>query len=369
MKKCLQSIAKAEGLHKSLANEWYEETHLSSGGDLRNAIFAMQFATSLATQTTKTASSGSSKTTKKDAKMSTFHALGKLLYAKRKLPEPTTSSTFTRQHCYDSDDSEFPPINTSRSSSLSTKSSKTAKATASLSSSTTKKWEDGRGQLEFVPEDVLNNIDMGLSSSITFLSYHSPDFFTDVTDLSQSYDLLSDTATFLDRYGQSDGAYPNEYAACLGGRAVAQCNRHPAPPQFRQFTAPKVFSVMKKNRENEYKIERLRKRLALVGCGGGTDEAHQSSACIHDTIGSAHQFVTDSLPYMRSVIPQGEFCTGSMYCGSWIPHHMFLMNNCNIFLPCLIVLLGSSTHLLVQMSIMHWPTCIHMPKRQMGKEG
>ena len=50
MKKCLQTIAKAEGLSGSgskscstLTPEFFEETHLSSGGDLRHAIFAMQF--------------------------------------------------------------------------------------------------------------------------------------------------------------------------------------------------------------------------------------------------------------------------------------------------------------------------------------
>ena len=267
MKKCLQSIAKAEGLRSgALSADFFEETHLSSGGDLRHAIFAMQFRCCSAN------SSGcASETSKKDAKLSTFHALGKLLYAKRK-PQSV-------QYDSDSDDE------------------------ALASSAKTKKWDDGRGLLEFVPEEILSNIDMGLDSALSFLSYHSPDFFTDATDLSRSFDLMSDASAFLDRFGQADGPFPNEYASCIGGRAVADGNKNPAPPQFRQFTAPKVFSVMKKNRENEMKIEQLRKRLSV---GGGS----RSRTSIHDNIGSAHQFVTDSLPYMRTVIPQGEcgFC-------------------------------------------------------------
>lgn len=289
MKKCLQSIAKSERIPaSSLPAEFFEEMHLSSRGDLRHAIFAMQFRC-LATA----GAGGEGGSARKDAKLSTFHALGKLLYAKRK------QSQHSIQHqkqsvgeFFDSDDDGF------------TSSGRPASASNRLS-----KWEDGRGQLEFVPEEVLSRIDMGLSPAMSFLSYHSIDFFTDVTDLSRSCDLMSDAATFLDRFagGQtaSDGPYPNEYAACLGGRAVADANMHPAPPQFRQFTAPKVFSVMKKSRENEAKIERLRRRLSQVGRGNGRERTS-----IHDNIGSACQFVTDSLPFMRTAIPDGK-CVSS----------------------------------------------------------
>ena len=105
----------------------------------------------------------------------------------------------------------------------------------------------------------------------------------------------------------SDGPFPTQYAACIGGRAVADGNKHPAPSQFRQFTAPKVFSVMKKNRENEIKIEQLRKRLSTTMGGRGSSGSGKEKTSIHDNIGSAQQFVTDSLPYMRTVIPQGKF--------------------------------------------------------------
>jgi hypothetical protein len=63
-----------------------------------------------------------------------------------------------------------------------------------------------------------------------------------------------------------------------------------------------LAGVLKKSRENEIKIELLRKRLSMVVRSGSGEER----TSIHNTIGSAHQFITDSLPYMRSVIPQGK---------------------------------------------------------------
>jgi cell cycle checkpoint protein len=148
---------------------------------------------------------------------------------------------------------------------------------------------------------------MGIDSAISFLTFHSPDFFTDITELSRSYDLMSDSDTFVHQLfdGRQDGPFPMDYAASIGGRAVAHANIHPAPPKFRQFSAPKVFGVMKKKRENETKIEHLRRRLSTVGRGGvgGADDRETTS--IRGNIGSANQFVTESLPYFRIVIPQG----------------------------------------------------------------
>ena len=296
MKKALQSIAKVERLG-TLSTEFVEEMHLSSGGDLRHAIFALQFQSSTMMMTSRSKSSRKSSeecgsTAKKDAKLSTFHALGKLLYAKRK------PATRHRHHHHDSDGDSM---------------DSSAQRLPSSSQSTVwnqSKWNDGRGSLEFVPEDVLSRVDMTLSSAMSFISFHSPDFFMDVTDLSRSFDLISDSATFMDyqfssSQNSTDGPFPMQYASCIGGRAVADGNKHPAPPQFRQFTAPKVFSIMKKNHENEYKIDKLRKRLSLGSRHSGTSqEGGGGMTSIHDNIGSAQQFVTDSLPYMRNVIPQ-----------------------------------------------------------------
>lgn len=267
MKKCLQSIARAEGLLGSslgrrrapsfLPEEFFEEAHLTSGGDLRHAIFALQFrcAGRPSTGIGGAGPSRNKESARKDAKLSTFHALGKLLYAKRG-PAPRRRDA----------------------------------GTAGVA-----KWDDGRGPLGFVPEDVLGRIDMGMGPALSFLACHSPDYHTDASDLGRTLGLLSDAAAFADRFGQDDGPFPTEYAACLGGRAVAEGNRRPAPPKFRQLTTPGVFAVTRKARENEGRIDKLRRRLST--CGGGM-------ALLHDDVGSAHQFVTDSLPYMRTIIPQ-----------------------------------------------------------------
>ena len=282
MTKCLRNIAEAEGLTRgnkrgarrgrkngkgggdgapSLSAEFYEETHMLSKGDLRHAIFAMQFhcvrrrAAADCALHTPVVGSGNAK---KDARLSMFHSLGKLLYAKRDPPQLSGRDFDAR-------------------------------------------WDDGRGPLAFAPDDILSQMDMGTGAALSFVQDHCPHFFTDVADLSCTYACTSDAAMFLDRHhGQDDGPFPTGHASCLGGRAVAAGNRHPAPPRFRQFTAPAAFGVMKKHRENERKIARLRKHLATVGGG------EQLRASLHDTIGSAHRFVTDSLPYLRTVVPQGE---------------------------------------------------------------
>lgn len=315
MKKCLQSIVKSEGLEKQrkVPISFYDETHLSSGGDIRHAIFDMQFRFTSLTTTTMTKPNGScSSSTKKDTKLSAFHALGKLLYAKRKVRQQQSSSSQSSSLLstgWDSDEDV-----TECTSMLTT----TATSSNLSTSAALKSWYDGRGPLEFIPEDILLQTDMGISSAITFLSFHSPDFFTDITELCTSHELLSDTALFIDRLydggggsGDGGGPFPMDYAACIGSRAVAHANIHPAPSRFRQFTAPKVFSVMKKNRENENKIKQLRKRLSAVSssssCGGNDDSSNHdrgSKASIRENIGSATQFVTNSLPYIRIVIPQ-----------------------------------------------------------------
>ena len=295
MKRGLLSIAKAEGFDRGLTSDFYEEIHCRSGGDLRHAILDLQFRygchARFATigvpgkRSRHSIENDDGMSARKDAKLSTFHALGKLLYAKRKQRQPPW-----RAVALDYDDSEPP--------------SKVAASTPPLTL-----WDDGRGPLEFVPEEVLSRIDMGIDSAMTFLAFHSPDFFTDITELSQFYDLMSDSDTFVhqlfDGRQRNDGPFPMHYAASIGGRAVAHANVHPAPPKFRQFSAPKVYGVMKKKRENETKIEHLRRRLSTVGrgCFGGADDRGTTS--IRGNIGSANQFVTESLPYFRIVIPQG----------------------------------------------------------------
>jgi len=245
MKKCLQAIAKTEGIG-TLSSDFFEEMHLNSGGDMRHAVLAMQFRFS----STNTRQHSGKESTKRDTKLSMFHALGKLLHAKRK---PLCQDTLEE----------------------------------------TKMWEDGRGPLEFDPEDILSRSGMGVGSAVSFLSYHGPDYFTDITEMSRAFDRFSEADMFVSRNYQEGGQSLLDYASSIGSRAIADSNLTPAPPTFRQLSAPKVFGVMRKSSENEVKMDQLRKRLSL---GSG-------QIALDSNIGSAHRFVTESLPYMKEILP------------------------------------------------------------------
>lgn len=246
MKKCLQSIAKVEGIG-TMSSDFLEEMHLSSGGDMRHAVLAMQFRFS----SENTGQHGGKETAKRDTKLSMFHALGKLIHAKRK---PLCQDT----------------------------------------SEETKMWDDGRGPLEFDPEDIMSRSGMAVGSAASFLSYHCPDYFTDITEMSRAFDRFSEADMFVNRFYQGGaGQSTMEYASSIASRAIADSNRSPAPPAFRQLSAPKVFGVMKKSSENEVKMDQLRKRLSYGG-----------KMALESNIGSAQRFVTESLPHMRCVLPE-----------------------------------------------------------------
>ncbi len=245
MKKCLQSIAKGEGIG-TMSSDFLEEMHLSSGGDMRHAVLAMQFRFS----SKNTRQHSGKESSKRDTKLSMFHALGKLIHAKRK---PLCQDTMEE----------------------------------------TKKWDDGRGPLEFDPEDILSRSGMAVGSAVSFLSYHCPDYFTDITEMSRAFDRFSEADMFVNRFYQGGaGQSTMEYASSIASRAIADSNRTPAPPAFRQLSAPKVFGVMKKSSENEVKMDQLRKRLSYGG-----------KMALESNIGSAQRFVTESLPHMRCVLP------------------------------------------------------------------
>lgn len=246
MKKCLQSIAKAEGIG-TMSSDFLEEMHLSSGGDMRHAVLAMQFRFS----SMNTRQHSGKESTKRDTRLSMFHALGKLIHAKRK---PLCQDTMEE----------------------------------------TKMWDDGRGPLEFDPEDIMSRSGMAVGSAVSFLSYHCPDYFTDITEMSRAFDRFSEADMFVNRFYQGGaGQSTMEYASSIASRAIADSNRNPAPPAFRQLSAPKVFGVMKKSSENEVKMDQLRKRLSYGG-----------KMALESNIGSAQRFVTESLPHMRCVLPE-----------------------------------------------------------------
>ena len=246
--KALQRVAADQGfaITKYHAQNLHQQTH----GDLRSAIYTLQFEHTGGCSQKKAAPGTTTTLATHDQKLSTFHALGKLLYAKRK---------------------SLQPKNRSRT--------------------------DDRGPLEFDPENVIEQSAADIGSVLSFVGFHGVDFFSDVSELSGALDHFSDAAFLLDRpslqqgrysHGSHNSLFPNAYAASLAGRAVAHANRHPAPNKFRSFSAPKVFEVMRKRRENQWQLQYLDQRL---------------SASHRLALGRSGLLASDQLPYMRKLLP------------------------------------------------------------------
>lgn len=171
MKSCLKDILKKEGISSVFySDSWLEELHLKCGGDLRHAITSAQFQLGVLEGKNGMRNAKGWICSKmggvvsvregvgdnsKDVKLSTFHALGKLLYAKRVKKEYKGGG--------DGHSGEF---------------------------------DEQRPPLEFDPERVLEDGDIGIAGALSFIQHHAPDFFTHVEELSCAFDLLSD-GTFL----------------------------------------------------------------------------------------------------------------------------------------------------------------------------
>lgn len=299
VKQCLERIAKAQGNSFQVTKAFCERLQLQSGGDIRYAINALQFDQSLcrnnnnsntAVKHPKGKKRGSKKTAApeatstehiRDTQYTAFHALGKLLYAKR---ENTTALSNVCSNTQDTE--ERPPLN-------------------------------------FVPEQVLEQCDMDLGHALTYLEFHCADFFTDVEELSTALDLYSDASYLLEqttnfsyqrRHRQhqhtttvSCPIFPEGYVSSLTGRAVAHANRNPAPSRFRSLQAPKVLEIRRKRNDNAYHLERLQHRLSILSMAtvSGNNSSHRNivSSAAQSSLPS---FVMDQLPFMRTIVPHGR---------------------------------------------------------------
>jgi hypothetical protein len=96
------------------------------------------------------------------------------------------------------------------------------------------------------------------------------------------------------RYSVNAVSFLDEYAASVAGRAVAHTNTQPTPNKFRQFSTPKVFDVLRKRRENERLLEQLSRRLS------------NSHLSLSNSVGCTSTFITDTLPAMRMIVPDGK---------------------------------------------------------------
>jgi len=240
MKKSLTEIAKREGCQFSA--DFLNEIHDQSNGDIRHAIMTLQLhATGRARNCLGAVDIDTRGQNQRDTKLSTFHSLGKLLYAKR------------------------------------------------VSSS------DGKSRLAFDPEAILEQSDLGVEGSLRFLEFHSVDFFTDIIELSNAFSSFSDAADMLghattkrSNSHENNNIFPYACASSIAGRTVANTNIHPAPTRFRQFSRPRAFDILRNGKENQILVDQLSRRLS-------TTECHSSLTA---------KFVTESLPYVRQITPQ-----------------------------------------------------------------
>ncbi len=264
MKSCLKDLLKKEGksmsVQRSVAN-YVEELYLQSGGDIRHAIMNLQFRIGAGEYGSNSIVAGGQQCSKKDTKLSTFHALGKLLYAKR----------VDKQHPPQKGELDYhEPL-----------------------------WNrDRRPPLEFNPEQVLEEGDIGISGAISFVQFHSPDFFSDIMELSNAFDKLSDGAFLMSRHWDL-----RDYSVSLCSRAVGDSNKHPAPTTFRHLTAPKIFETMRKSKDNSNKIEQVCKRLSY----------RHNHLLLDINIRSSSQFASQELPYIKNIIPEGKFSMPNPY--------------------------------------------------------
>ena len=216
--------------------------------------------TTITTTTTTTAS-------RMDSKLAPFHALGKLLYAKRR-PRPNhpiTTTPTTTQHS-----SLLPP-------------------------------------LEFCPDAVMQQTDMELPDILYFLSYHSVDFFSDINDLSSALTYFSDTNLLYDTFhggtSSSNSTTLQHVATSMAGRVVAHTNRHPAPSKFRSLNAPKVYDMIRKRRGNQDRIEALSHASWCMDYHSPTNAARLVGRI------SARTMAMDWLPYRKMILPHHHVST------------------------------------------------------------
>jgi len=229
MKKILSTIAKSEK-HR-FDSSFLEEIHYQSHGDMRHAVMTLQLhATGRSKSDCATATLHNGQNNR-DTKLSAFHSLGKILYAKRVLVNGKDS------------------------------------------------------RLAFDPEAILERSDLGVNGSLRFLEFHSPDFFTDITELSNAYAYFSDAAFILGQSQDHGSVSPCVCASSIAGRAVANTNINPAPNKFRAFSRPKLFDVIRNGRQNQTLMDQLSRRLSRSHC-------------------SLPNFVTESLPFVRQIVPQ-----------------------------------------------------------------
>ncbi|CBJ49197.1 conserved unknown protein [Ectocarpus siliculosus] len=212
-------------------------------------------------------------TGQRDTFLTQFHALGKLLYAKRVPPDSDGAGGWPTAGGGGGDGGG-----------------------------------EGRGPLAFVPEDVLSQGGMELDWALAFLQYHCVDFYTDESELSQGLGYFSDADMFASRMfdssrgydgGGEQAVFPQRYAESIASRATAVSNRHPAKSRMRAFGAPKSFEMRRSRKEASGALRRF-VGDAWDASGGDADALWASSRHLKEAVD------TDLLPTARLITGEWE---------------------------------------------------------------
>lgn len=300
-KKCLEVIMKLEKIpiSQSMMNA-IDNLFDQCSGDIRSAINTLQFQLSSNTQQLSRQGSIAPSTSKdgdhpslaiKDIKLSTFHTLGKMLYAKR-IKTNSTLIAFEKTKISnligigkDISPEQTDPNNTTK-----------------------------RPPLDFCPECLFTeSSDIEIGKALQFLNYHCVEFFTDVCDLTTAMDHFSDAVMLLDsadivQHAHYSGKnkntssispgdsilFPTGYVHSLASRAVANANRHPAPTKFKQLTSPQNYQVHIKRNANKNIAQQMMHRLMT-----SINEPYNLSV----RFCSKNDFLVDMLPFVRIIIP------------------------------------------------------------------
>lgn len=241
LKRCLESVAKAEGFR--LTSGLHEDLHLQCGGDVRHALMTLQFDTAVSSAR-GTPSEG------RDHRMSAFHALGKLLYAKR-------------------DESK-------------------------------QESEDERAPLNFDPEKVVEHSGMNVSRVLEFVAQNGMDFFTDIEEVSDAWQSLSDAALWMDQgfqNGSDTSSFPTIHATSLAGRTIANYNKHPTATKFRQLGAPPSWK-----RQAGRNFELLEHQV----------ERHAALGHVRWSVETS-SWAQERVSYLRMIAPQESFGLQSFF--------------------------------------------------------
>jgi len=211
----------------------------STGGDIRASINALQFScldsqhslnnnigsmfqsensipSSKKTskkQAVKRPSKSQSSVGCKDQNLGLFHALGKVLYAKRG-PEPETEPL---------------PAHLEK---------------------------HRRNNLQAVPEQVFEKACISEDGFCSFLHHNYPSFYTSVQDTDRLARYFSDCDLLLQEWGSTGKMDVKEYGLSVCARAVMFCNQNPAKVQgLRKMHKPELYAVKKKIDSNILSVE------------------------------------------------------------------------------------------------------------------